>query len=61
MSFIIQFLIWTVILIAIFLIFRVVVLWYWKIDKIVKLLEEIVGNLKGKPKEEENNKDLGRS
>jgi len=44
--------------IAIFLIFRALVLWYWKIDKIVKLLEEIVSHLKSKQKEEENNQSL---
>jgi hypothetical protein len=43
---------------ATFLIFRALVLWYWKIDKIIKLLEEIVNNLKNKPKEEENNENL---
>lgn len=41
--------------VVIFLIFRALVLWYWKIDKIVKLLEEIVSHLKSKPKEEEKN------
>jgi len=60
MQFIIQFLIGIAILLAVFLIFRALVLWYWKINKIVELLEEIVSNLKGKPKEEEkNNQNLG--
>jgi len=49
------------IVVVVFLIFRALVLWYWKIDKIVKLLEEIIDNLKSKPKEEgKNNQNLGR-
>jgi len=48
-----QFLIGVAVVIVLFLIFRTFVLWYWKINKIVKLLEEIAGNLKNKSKEEE--------
>jgi len=44
----IHFLISILIVIVIFLIFRALVLWYWKIDKIVKLLEMIVHNLEVK-------------
>lgn len=55
-----QFLIGIAVIIVVFLISRVFVLWYWKIDKVVKLLEEIVDHLKSKPKEEEkDNQDLG--
>ncbi len=35
-----------VIAIVLFLIFRVYVLWYWKVDEIVKLLKEISNDLK---------------
>lgn len=35
-----------IILVLIFLLCRTFVLWYWKIGKIVKLLEEIVNTLK---------------
>lgn len=42
-----------VIIFIVFLISRAFMLWYWKISKIVKLLEEIANNLKNKPKEEE--------
>jgi len=31
-----------VVAILLFLLFRAVVLWYWKIDKIVELLEQLV-------------------
>lgn len=44
----IHFLISILIVIVIFLIFRALVLWYWKIDKIVKLLEIIAHNLEVK-------------
>lgn len=48
-----NFLIGIVVVIVLFLIFRAIILWYWKINKIVKLLEEIANNLKKKSKEEE--------
>jgi len=48
-----QFLIGIVVIITLFLIFRAIVLWYWKISEIVKLLKEIADNLKKKSKEEE--------
>lgn len=41
------------IILVLFLVFRTVTLWYWKIDKIVKLLKEIADNLKKRSKEEE--------
>jgi predicted Holliday junction resolvase-like endonuclease len=44
----IHFLISILIVIVIFLIFRALILWYWKIDKIVKLLEIIAHNLEVK-------------
>jgi hypothetical protein len=48
-----QFLIGIAVIIALFLIFRAIVLWYWGISKIIRLLEEIADNLKNKSKEEE--------
>lgn len=38
---------------VLFLVFRAVALWYWKVDKIVKLLKEISDNLKKERTEEE--------
>lgn len=42
----IDILIGIIIAIVLFLIFRAYVLWYWKVDEIVKLLKEISNNLK---------------
>lgn len=39
--------------VLLFLIFRAFVLWYWKVDEIVKLLKEIAGNTKKESKEGE--------
>lgn len=47
------FLIGIVIIIVLFLIFHAIVLWYWGISKIIRLLEEIADDLKKKSKEEE--------
>jgi len=48
-----DFLIGIIVIVALFLIFRAFVLWYWGISKIIRLLEEIADNLKKKSKEEE--------
>ncbi|XOB40799.1 MAG: hypothetical protein ACKKMW_01910 [Candidatus Nealsonbacteria bacterium] len=40
-----------IVAIVLFLIFRAYVLWYWKVDEIIKLLKEISNNLKGESKE----------
>jgi len=40
-----------IVAILLFLIFRAYVLWYWKINEIVKLLKEISDNLKKESKE----------
>ena len=53
MAFMTQFLIGIAVIIVLFLIFRAIVLWYWGINKIISLLEEIADNLKKKSKEEE--------
>ena len=37
--------------ILLFLMFRAIVLWYWKIDKIVELLNKIEGHLGGQVKD----------
>ncbi len=49
-------LIYIVITVLIFLVCRVIVLWYWKIDKIVSLLKEIADSLSNKKQKEEENK-----
>jgi len=42
-----------VLIIGLFLLFRIIVLWYWKIDKIVELLQKIADNTeKDKDKKE---------
>jgi len=46
MNNIFSFLIGVAILLGIFLLCRAAVLWYWKVDEIVKLLKEIANNLK---------------
>ncbi len=38
---------------ALFLIFRAAVLWYWKVDEVVGLLKEISNKLKKEQREEE--------
>lgn len=38
-----------VIMIAVFLVCRVIVLWYWKVDRIVSLLESINTKLGSEP------------
>lgn len=54
-----------VVAILLFLLFRAVVLWYWKIDKIVELLEQLVrlnasnANSKALPVEEQNLPEAG--
>jgi len=55
MDFVTPFLIGIVVIIALFLLFRAVALWYWKIDKIVDLLIEIKENTK---REDTKEKDL---
>ena len=44
----ISFLIALIIILAVFLICRAIVLWYWKVDRIVGLLEQIESHLKPK-------------
>jgi len=40
-------LVFVLIIVGIFLVARVVVLWYWKVDRIVELLEKIEQHLGG--------------
>ena len=47
-----SFIIGILIILVLFLLFRSVNLWYWKINEVIKLLKEIRDNLKNKPEEE---------
>jgi len=47
-----------VITVLIFLACRVIVLWYWKIDKIVSLLKEIADSLSNKKQKEEEKQKI---
>lgn len=38
---------------VLFLIFRVAILWYWKINEVIELLKEISNKLKRERREEE--------
>jgi hypothetical protein len=43
----ISFIIVVVIAVALFLLFRAIVLWYWRIDRIIELLEQIAQGTRG--------------
>jgi len=47
-----------VIAVVIFLVCRAIVLWYWKIDTIVSLLQEIADSLSNKIQREEQKQDI---
>jgi len=47
-----------VIAIVIFLVCRAIVLWYWHIDTIVSLLQEIADSLSNKIQREEQKQDI---
>ena len=52
---VLKFIIGISVIILLFIIFREIVTWYWKINEIVNLLKEIRNNTKKEQKAEENN------